>query len=106
MNETSIVARGDGILFPGDVQDRGVEELLALPDLRARVLVLPHHGKFFKRFEEFYRRVGPEAVVASAPVGYSSSKVLEASPVPVLLTGREGAIELELLPTIVRRARR
>lgn len=105
-NETSIVARTDGILIPGDAQDRGVEELLTLPDLRARVLLLPHHGKFFKRHAELYRRVAPEAVVASAPVGYSSPKVLEASPVPVLITGREGAVELEILPTIVRRAGR
>ena len=66
--------------------------------LRARVLVLPHHGKFFKRYEEFYRRTSPELVIASAPVGYSSAKVLEASPVPLLLTGREGAIEIELPP--------
>jgi competence protein ComEC len=95
-NETSIVVRGDGILIPGDAQDRGVEELLTLPDLSARVLVLPHHGKFFQRYADLYRRTSPELVIASAPVGYSSSKVLEASPVPLLLTGREGAIELEV----------
>jgi beta-lactamase superfamily II metal-dependent hydrolase len=104
-NETSIVARTDGILLPGDIQDRGVEELLTLPDLRARVLVLPHHGKSFKRPEELYRRVAPELVIASAPLGYASPKVLDASPVPVLLTGREGAIELELRPDAVRLVR-
>ncbi len=98
-NETSIVARTDGILIPGDAQDRGIEELLTLADLRARVLVLPHHGKFFKRYEEFYRRTSPELVIASAPVGYSSSKVLDASPVPLLLTGLQGAVEVEVPPS-------
>jgi competence protein ComEC len=97
-NESSIVLRAAGVLLPGDVEERGVEELLALPDLKARVLVLPHHGKFFKQHAELYARTAPEAVVASAPEGYGSSKVLDASPVPVLLTGARGAVEIELPP--------
>lgn len=105
VNETSIVVRAAGILLPGDVEDRGVEELLGLPDLAARVLVLPHHGKFFKRYEELYRRVAPELVVASAPEGYGSAKVLAASPVPVLLTGLRGAVEVELPPHAPLRVR-
>ena len=97
-NETSIVVRAAGVLLPGDVEERGVEELLTLPDLKTRVLVLPHHGKFFKQHAELYRRAAPEAVVASAPDGYGSSKVLDASPVPVLLTGPRGAVEIDLPP--------
>lgn len=106
VNETSLVVRVDGVLLPGDVEDLGVEELLTLPDLRARVLLLPHHGKFFRRHEELYRRTAPELVIASAPAGYSSAKVLAASPNPVLLTGRDGAVEVELWPDVVRRAAR
>lgn len=92
-NETSIVLRAGDVLFPGDVQDRGVEELLALPDLQARLLVMPHHGKYFERHEEFVRRVAPEAVVVSAPEGYYSPRVVQALPVPVFMTGREGCVE-------------
>jgi competence protein ComEC len=95
-NETSIVLRAGGVLLPGDVQDRGVEELLELRDLGARVLVMPHHGKFFKRHEEFVRRVSPETVIVSAPRGYSSERVLSAIRPPPRLTGDEGAILLDL----------
>jgi len=102
-NETSLVVRAADVLFPGDVEDRGVEELLTLPDLSARVLILPHHGKFHRRHEEFARRVEAEVAVASAPEGYFSPRVLEALPIRALVTGREGAIELELLRDVVRR---
>jgi len=95
-NETSIVLRAGGVLFTGDIQDRGVEELLSLPDLRARVLVMPHHGKYFRRHEELVRRVAPEAAVVSAPPGYFSPRLVETLPVPVRLTGREGAIQIVL----------
>jgi competence protein ComEC len=95
-NETSIVLRAADVLFPGDIEERGVEELLALPDLRARWLLMPHHGKFFRQHQEFVRRVGPEAILVSAPEGYSSAKVIDALPRPPRLTGREGAIEIRL----------
>jgi competence protein ComEC len=94
VNETSIVLRAAGVLFPGDVEDRGVEELLGLPDLRARVLILPHHGKHFRRHEEFVRRVDPDVIVVSAPRGYSSPRVLDALPFPARLTGEEGWIRV------------
>lgn len=96
INETSIVLRAGGVLFTGDIQDQGVEELLTLPDLRARVLVMPHHGKYFKRHEDLVRRVGPETILVSAPRGYFSSRLVESLPTPVRLTGREGAIEMLL----------
>jgi len=92
-NETSIVVRAAGVLLPGDVEERGVEELLTLPDLRARVLVLPHHGKYFRQHEEFVRRVAAETIIVSASEGYFSPRVIDALPVKPLITGREGAIE-------------
>ena len=96
VNETSIVLRAAGVLFPGDIEERGVEELLGLPDLRARWLLLPHHGKDYKQHRELVRRVGPEVILVSAPDGYSSAKVLEALPFPPRVTGREGALEIPL----------
>jgi competence protein ComEC len=105
-NETSLVLRTGGVLLPGDVEERGVEELLTLPDLRARVLVLPHHAKFHRRHEEFARRVGAQVTIASAPEGYYSPRVAAALDPPPLITGREGAIELEILPDVVRRRAR
>lgn len=95
-NETSIVLRAAGVLFPGDIEERGVEELLTVPDVRARVLLMPHHGKWFRQHREFVNRVAPETILISAPEGYSSPKVLEALPVPPRMTGREGAVEIPL----------
>jgi competence protein ComEC len=95
-NETSIVLRAAGVLFPGDIEERGVEELLALPELRARWLLMPHHGKLFRQHQEFVRRVGPESILVSAPEGYFSAKVIDALPVAPRITGREGAIEIML----------
>lgn len=95
-NETSIVLRAAGVLLPGDIEERGVEEVLTLLDLRARVLVMPHHGKFFKQHEEFVRRVAPETVIVSAPEGYYRREVIDALPVTPRITGREGAIEIIL----------
>ncbi len=96
VNETSIVLRAGGVLLPGDIEDMGIEELLTLPDLRARILVLPHHGKHFKRHDELLRRVGPEAAIVSAPKGHYSPRVVDALKVPVRVTGREGAIQVVL----------
>jgi competence protein ComEC len=95
-NETSIVLRAAGVLFPGDIEDRGVEELLTLPDVQARWLLMPHHGKYFRLHRDFVRRVAPEVIFVSAPEGYSSPKVLDALPIPPRLTGREGAMEIPL----------
>jgi beta-lactamase superfamily II metal-dependent hydrolase len=95
-NETSIVLRAANVLFPGDIEERGVEELLTLPDVRARVLLLPHHGKFHRQHRELVQRVAPELILVSAPEGYSSPKVLEALPFAPRVTGREGALEIEL----------
>jgi len=95
-NETSIVLRAAGVLFPGDIEERGVGELLTLPDVRARVLLLPHHGKFHRQHQELVRRVAPELILVSAPEGYSSPKVLEALPFAPRTTGREGVLEIEL----------
>jgi competence protein ComEC len=95
-NETSIVLRAAGVLFPGDVEERGVEALFGLPEIRADVLILPHHGKLYRQHEEFVRRVDPEEIVVSGPEGYASEKVLQALPLPPRITGREGAILIPL----------
>ncbi len=95
-NETSIVLRAANVLFPGDIEERGVEELMSLPDLKTRFLILPHHGKFHRRHEDFARRVSPEEILVSAPLGYGSDRVLKALPVPPRLTGQEGAIQILL----------
>ena len=95
-NDTSVVLRAGGVLFPGDIEELGVEELLTLQDLRARALVMPHHGKYFRQHAELVRRVDPEHAVVSSPPGHYSPRVVDALPVPARITGKEGAIEILL----------
>lgn len=94
-NESSVVLRIGGVLFPGDIEEAGASHLMKLgPALRSRVLVAPHHGKFHKEHEAFAAAVAPELVLVSAPEGYSSAPVIAGleSRARVRTTGREGAL--------------
>ncbi|EGB14160.1 DNA internalization-related competence protein ComEC/Rec2 [Pseudodesulfovibrio mercurii] len=70
-NERSLVLRleRDGrslALLPGDVESGGIRSMLAAgEDLRAEVLVLPHHGSRRSFDPAFYAAVGPRAVLCS-----------------------------------------
>lgn len=70
-NNNSLVLRltwkGRGLaLIPGDIEKKGMQALLdSGENLKAEVLVLPHHGSKSSFFPEFYRRVNPDLVLAS-----------------------------------------
>lgn len=70
-NEHSLVMRlmrGDVpyALLPGDVEKDGIESMLEEGrDLRAEVLVLPHHGSRTSRDARFYKAVAPRIVLCS-----------------------------------------
>jgi competence protein ComEC len=72
-----------GILFPGDIEVRAEEGLLACcrSELASRVLVAPHHGSRTSSSMDFLRAVDPEAVVISAGwlnrFGFPHASVLE-----------------------------
>ncbi|GAU09171.1 hypothetical protein DPF_1891 [Desulfoplanes formicivorans] len=106
-NNGSLVLRflidGKGVLLiPGDIEARGIEEVLAKnDDLQADVLILPHHGSASSWSEALYDRVSPRLAVAAAGwnnrYGFPSSKVVASlieRGVPVLSTGMHGAIEV------------
>ena len=71
-NDSSLVLRleshGRRVLLPGDVQHLAQRLLLELPveDLRADVLILPHHGSFSPALAEFIDAVDPQVVIRSA----------------------------------------
>lgn len=71
LNDTSLVLRlvrnGQGLaLIPGDIEAQGIKALLDSGlDIRAQVLVLPHHGSRTSAVREFYSRVSPETAVVS-----------------------------------------
>jgi competence protein ComEC len=71
-NDRSLVVRvdvyGTSVLFPGDLQRAGERALLdAGAGLRARVLMVPHHGSRSSSSSAFLRAVAPEVALASAP---------------------------------------
>jgi len=69
-NESSIVMRlrygGRSILLCGDIEQRPQRWLIDHADLRADVLVLPHHGSFKPWTAEFVRAVSPTYVLRSS----------------------------------------
>jgi len=69
-NDSSIVLRlswnGRRILLCGDIGPKPQSELMATTDLRADVLVLPHHGKVEPTTPAFLAAVGPVICIRSS----------------------------------------
>jgi competence protein ComEC len=102
-NERSLVVRvstpGGSILIPGDIEELGTRALLASGlDLRADVLLLPHHGKRQDLHRELLAAVKPKIVLVSAPEGYASQEVLDHARAAAVVyqTGLEGWFEIDL----------
>ena len=106
-NNASVVARltqhGRGLaLFLGDAEQPVLQRLLENgDDLRAEVIVAPHHGSQNGFSKEFYAAVQPGLVVASCGFenryGYPSPSLRAwsaATGVPLLHTGRNGAVRV------------
>jgi len=107
-NDRSLVVRVDvgerRVLLPGDIEMHAERELITSDaDLRADVLVLPHHGSRTSASEVFLRAVGAAVVIASAPCwsrfGMPHAAVLDRAHragQPVWWTGRDGAVLVAL----------
>jgi len=111
-NDRSLVVRvtayGRRILLTGDIQRGAIRQLLAAHDaggidLRADVLIAPHHGSVLPTDSEaFYRAVAPQVVIAST--GKLRPKLEELvrqalGPACTLyLTRRDGAVAVQLVP--------
>ena len=106
-NDASVVARltqhGRGLaLFLGDAEQPVLQRLLENgDDLRAEIIVAPHHGSQNGFSKEFYTAVQPGLVVASCGFenryGYPSPNLrawCAATGVPLLYTGRHGAVRV------------
>lgn len=107
-NDASLILRlsrhGEGLaLFTGDAERPALRELLASgQDLRAQLLVAPHHGSSGSFLAAFYRAVQPELVVVSCAMrnryGYPGKRLrdwLAKEGIPLLTTGQYGQIRLE-----------
>ena len=107
-NNNSLVLRlvrdGHGLaLFTGDAEIPALRHLLASgQDLRADVLVLPHHGSRRSLLPEFYDAVAPRLALASCGrhnrFGFPAQDVREAlrqRGIPLRSTDEEGAISVD-----------
>jgi competence protein ComEC len=103
-NNSGVVLRltfgGRSILFPADIQDPAMHELLKHPEkLKSDVLVAAHHGSSDPLTAEFVRAVNP-AVIVSSNADRLTKKQRDFEQLiehrPLYRTGRCGAITIDL----------
>jgi competence protein ComEC len=101
-----IVSRGGALLLPGDLEAAGEAALLdRAPSLRARVLIVPHHGSRGSTTPAFLEAVAPEIAVIQAGrqnrFGHPAPRVLRdlrRQGSRVWRTDLQGAVRLRLAP--------
>ncbi|HNW91635.1 MAG TPA: hypothetical protein PKM88_01865, partial [bacterium] len=99
-----LVTRRQAFLFAADIEEAGVDSLLALGlPLTATALKLPHHGAHNDRLPALLAAVRPQVAVVTAPLRNRFSfphpatlTALQAAGVTVRQTGREGRISFPL----------
>jgi competence protein ComEC len=100
-NDTSLVlrlaCRGNGILFPGDLEEDGLARLFEEEaDLSAEVLMAPHHGRTNLLWPALLHRVRPVYVIISGTGdggAEETAAMLGHDRIPVLATWRAGAVK-------------
>lgn len=100
-NNSSTVLRisyaGYSVLLPGDVEDVAQRAMIEEGDLRADVLVLPHHGSIRASSKAFFNAVGASIVIRSsgerAAETYSGLESLIGA-IPLYNTADVGAVEV------------
>jgi len=103
-NDRSMVvlceSEGRRILLTGDVDEQALRRLVDAygDELRADVLVLPHHGAWRPALREFLERVRPALAVASCydDVDPGTRQLLEQMGVTLWTTAEHGAITMTL----------
>ena len=103
-NDAGMVVRltygGKSILFPADIQNPAMRELLKNPaKLKSDVLVAAHHGSSEPLTAEFVRAVNPEVIVSSNAARLTKKQrdfetMIEHR--PLYRTNRCGAITIEI----------
>jgi len=90
------------VLICGDIEKAGLNDLVSSNlDLRAQVLILPHHGSKNSFNEKFYTQVNPQLVIVSSgflnPYRLPSGKVVnyfQQRNIPLLNTALLGEIDI------------
>jgi competence protein ComEC len=102
-NDKSIVTMieytGRRILIGSDIEKFAQSEILRLyPDLKADVLIAPHHGSAKTLERDFINQLEPDTIICSCGrTSYQEGRVIRQSTGPGLYyTGRDGAITVRV----------
>ncbi len=108
LNNNSVVVKisygAVSFLFPGDIEARAEQELVAINGgrLRSRVLIAPHHGSKSSSTSAFLRSVRPEWVIISSGFnnrfGFPDPEVIDRYKllgIRILCTSQNGALILK-----------
>ncbi len=102
-NDASLVLRvtyaGRRILLSGDIQEQAQRRLIGTADLKADVLILPHHGEYGRLTGAFIRAVDPDVCIRSSGQRDSSTRVELLRAVEgrrYFNTASDGAVEVTL----------
>ncbi len=98
-----IEGEGMKILVTGDIEEAGIASLLEYGQaIRADVVVLPHHGKYYSRLKDLFTVTGCHTVVVSCgenPYGHPDKRTLalaQAMGLRTYVTQDHGAVEIPL----------
>jgi competence protein ComEC len=98
-----VTTRSTSVLITGDIEDRGERALTAVADLRADVVIVPHHGSASSSSPSFVAATHAKwALVSAAHAnrwGFPKPEVRrrwEEHGATVLVTGDSGAVTIEL----------
>ena len=97
-------AGGRQILLPGDIEAAAEHVILdAYPDLRADVVLMPHHGSRSSSTERFVKQLAPQLALASAGWqnrwGFPADVVRQRyrnSGAEIFVSGDAGALRIEV----------
>jgi competence protein ComEC len=102
-NDKSVVTlieyAGRRILISSDIEKFAQNEILRLyPDLKADILIAPHHGSVKTLERDFINRLQPSTIICSCGrTAYEEEQVIRQSAGPALYyTGKDGAVTIRV----------
>jgi competence protein ComEC len=92
-----IAYAGKTILLCGDIETYAQQKIIEqYPELKADILILPHHGSTTNLSEEFVRRFAAGIIVASCAESRLPGTYKPAQNTDAFYTGRDGAVEVKM----------
>lgn len=92
-----IAYAGKTILLSGDIETYAQQKIVELyPNLKADVLILPHHGSTTNLSDEFMQKIAGEIIIASCAESRIANAYKSDNGQHVFYTGRDGAVEVKI----------